>query len=382
MSVSHAHDGVSSLLAALVRIPDPRRRRGLRHRLVVVLAVAVIATLAGGRNYRELGSVAADFSQELLRLLGCRWHLLRRRFVAPSAATLRRALIAVDGEALDATIAAWLRAHARCDSQGWAIALDGKDLNGSWTDEGRLVLLSAFTHRRDGQDAITLAQVAVPADTTETTQVAALLDPIDITGALVTCDAAHTCEQTVRYLVEDKNADYLLAIKGNRAGLYAAVVAAGRTLITGEPEHVMTDDDHGRLSTWATWSADVDDSIGLPYAARLAVIRRDVADLAGQPLHKEIACVLTSRPLDAEQISRRTRGHWSIENLEHRPRDTIWREDDHQAYQGNGPRNAATLRNLALGILALNGITKLTETIQKIGRDPMRALPMLTLRHA
>ena len=44
-----------------------------------------------------------------------------------------------------------------------------------------------------------------------------MLDPIDITGALVTADAAHTCADTARYLVEDKNADYLLTIKGNRA---------------------------------------------------------------------------------------------------------------------------------------------------------------------
>ncbi|MFG2248506.1 hypothetical protein [Spirillospora sp. NPDC048823] len=63
-----------------------------------------------------------------------------------------------------------------------------------------------------------------------------------------------------------------------------------------------------------------------------------------------------------------TRGHWSIENLEHRPRDTVWQEGDQQAYLGNGPRNTAALRNLALGALAINGITKITETVQKIGR--------------
>lgn len=336
MLVSHASVDVSSLLAVLGRIPDPRKRRGVRHRLVAVLAVAVIATLAGAKNYRELGSTAADFSCDLLRLLGCRWHLLQRRFLAPSAATLRRVLIAVDADLLDRAVGGWLRAHAACDEQGWTIALDGKDLHGGWDADGRLVLFSAFTHRRDGQDAITLAQVAVPADTNETTQVQALLKDADITGALVTCDAAHTCVETARHLVEDHNADYLFTVKGNRADLHAAAIAHARQLITTPPGHTLSERGHGRTSTWTTWADDVDPTIGLPYAARLAVIRRDVADLGGRPRSKEIVHIITSRPLNAEQISRHTRNHWGIENLEHRPRDILWREDDHQAYLGNG----------------------------------------------
>jgi hypothetical protein len=90
---------------------------------------------------------------------------------------------------------------------------------------------------------------------------------------------------------------------------------------------------------WPAWSSS---RIGLPHATRLAVIRRDV-DLAGQPLSKEIAFVATSRgdPTAAE-ISARARRHWGTENLEHRPRDTVWREDDQQAHHGNGPRAMAT----------------------------------------
>ncbi|HEY3036173.1 MAG TPA: hypothetical protein VGJ54_16125 [Streptosporangiaceae bacterium] len=39
----------------------------------------------------------------------------------------------------------------------------------------------------------------------------------------------------------------------------------------------------------------------------------------------------TSRAdLTAAEISAHTRRHWGIENLEHRPRDTVWREDDQQ----------------------------------------------------
>jgi predicted transposase YbfD/YdcC len=363
----------------LAGIRDPRDPRGVRHRLVAVLGVAVAATPAGAANYREPGSVAADLPQELLRLPGACWDRARRRFAAPSAATLRRVLIALDADELDAAVGAWLRTHATCDADGWAVALDGKDPRGSWDDDGRLVLLAAMTHRAPGQDAVVPGQVAVPEGTTETTQVRTLLDPIDITGALVTADAAHTCAGTARYLVEDCGADHLLTIKGNRPALPAAAIATGRELIAAEPDHVTEERGHGQISRRTTWAADTGEGLGLPYAARLALIRRDIADPAGQPLSKEIAFVVTSRAhLPAGEISAHTRQHWGIENLVHRPRDTVRREDDHHAYRGNGPRITATFRNLALGLFATHGITKIKQTAQAIGRNPTRAIPLLT----
>jgi len=39
------------LPAALQRVPDPRARRGIRHRLSVVLAATVCAVVAGSRSY-------------------------------------------------------------------------------------------------------------------------------------------------------------------------------------------------------------------------------------------------------------------------------------------------------------------------------------------
>lgn len=149
------------------------------------------------------------------------------------------------------------------------------------------------------------------------------------------------------------------------------------------PAHVSTERGHGRINRWTTWATDITgDGIGLPYAARLAVIRRDVADLAGQPRSKQVVIVVTSRVhLSAAEIAAHARRHWGIENLEHRARDTVWHEDDHQAYLGNGPRTMATLRNLALGLFTIHGITKIKETVQAIGGNPLRTLPLLTQRH-
>ncbi|MGH3937391.1 MAG: transposase, partial [Pseudonocardiaceae bacterium] len=95
---------------------------------------------------------------------------------------------------------------------------------------------------------------------------------------------------------------------------------------------------------------------------------------------KEIAFVITSSPSDqsnAADVNIHTRGHWGIENKSHYVRDTTWREDANQTYTGNGAHTIATLRNLALGLLRLNGVECIKETTERIYRDRNRALLFL-----
>lgn len=71
-------------------------------------------------------------------------------------------------------------------------------------------------------------------------------------------------------------------IKGNRASLHAGAITTGRDLVPAEPGHIAEEHGHGRINRWTTHTdPTVWAPIGLPHATRLAVIRRDVADLAG-----------------------------------------------------------------------------------------------------
>jgi ferric-dicitrate binding protein FerR (iron transport regulator) len=47
----------------LAAIPDPRARRGMRHRLAVILGLAVCAVLAGARSFTAIAEWAADADQ-------------------------------------------------------------------------------------------------------------------------------------------------------------------------------------------------------------------------------------------------------------------------------------------------------------------------------
>jgi hypothetical protein len=86
------------LLAYLAAVPDPRHRRGVRHRLVAVVAVAVCAVLADARSFTAIGEWAADAPGEVLAALGVRadpWRILQ----PPDEATARRVLTDIDGDA-------------------------------------------------------------------------------------------------------------------------------------------------------------------------------------------------------------------------------------------------------------------------------------------
>ena len=195
----------------LASVPDPRGLRGRQYPLEFILAICVVAVLAGAKNYREIGSHAADMPQELMKKLGAKWNWFKFCYGYPGKSAIRRALIRTDAAGLDAITCAWIFAQARrdADKSGWVIALDGKVLRGAWTDENdKVTLFSAMLH----DEAITVAQVRVPDGTNEITQADALLEALKIPGGesvLVTIDAAHTQRETAEYIGGKPGYDYL-----------------------------------------------------------------------------------------------------------------------------------------------------------------------------
>src|SRR5712671_1666546 len=205
---------ISSLLRMLASVTDPRSPQGIQHALGFMLAVCVVAMLAGAGNYREIAGHAADIPQPLLKKLGAEWCWFRLRCKYPSESTIRNVLTRIDAAELDKITGKWLSAHARKDGEGeWVIALDGKVLRGAWTGENdKVTLFSAMLHR----EAVTIAQVRVPDGTNEITQAGTLLDTAGIPGgepALVTLDAAHTQRETAETIGGKPGWDYLMTVE-------------------------------------------------------------------------------------------------------------------------------------------------------------------------
>jgi hypothetical protein len=201
-------EGEDGLLDLLRTLADPRKRRGVRHPLVCIVALATCACLAGARSFEAMAQWARELSRDALRRLG------GTRPTPPSEKCLRLTLQRLDVVALDRQLGAWLaRHHLR---PGKAIAVDGKTLRGAHDGpQPAPHLLSAVIH----QDGIVVAQHPVGDKTNEIPCLQPLLDGLPLAGVVVTADALHTQTEAARYLVEEKHAHYLFTVKDNQPTL-------------------------------------------------------------------------------------------------------------------------------------------------------------------
>jgi len=201
-------EGQGGLMDLLKTILDPRKPRGVRHPVVTIVAIAICAALSGARSFCAIAEWAQALSHDALRKLGS------KRPTPPSEPTIRRVLQRLDADRLDVQIGRWLAAQHPLAGRG--LAVDGKTVRGAHDGHRSAPhLLSAILH----QEAVVLGQVAVEEKTNEIPKLPELLDPLPLQGAVVTADALHTQQNTARYLVETKQADYLFIVKDNQSSL-------------------------------------------------------------------------------------------------------------------------------------------------------------------
>ena len=209
-------DGAGGLFEVLGTITDPRKRRGVRHSAVSLLAIAATAVLAGYRSMTAIGQWAEDLPEELRRRLGC------TRKKAPEESTFRRLFATIDAAEFERRLSAWIARHRGLVGQ--AVAIDGKTLRGSGGADAKPAhLVSAVVHG----SGLVMAQVRVPEKTNEITSVAPVLQDLDVRGAVVTGDAMFAQKEIAKHLVEEKGADYVFTVKDNQPTLRRSIEAMG-----------------------------------------------------------------------------------------------------------------------------------------------------------
>lgn len=358
-----------SLVERLRLLPDPRRRRGVRHPFVAVLLVAASAVAAGARSYAAVGQWSANAPQHTLARLGARVVGALGVRVAPSAATIRRVVLRVcPGGLADLT---------GTDPVGSdSLAVDGKTARGSRHGTSPAAHFLAAT-TGGGR---TVTQLRVPGKTNEITCFTALLAPYDLTGITVTADALHTQRDHARFLVEEKRAHYLLVVKANQPELHRRLRSLPWKDCTAR--RYDRERGHGRKETRATRALTVT-GLGpdFPHAAQAARILRHRTDLATGRCSRQTVYVitdLTSQEASPERLGRLARSQWTIENRLHFVRDTAFGEDASKIRTGYGPENMATLRNLAINTLRAAGHHNIAAGLRHASYEPFtRPLDLL-----
>jgi predicted transposase YbfD/YdcC len=372
--------------AALRAVPDPRKRRGQRYAWPVLLTLIAAALVSGQQGMRAIGQWVAEHAEELGPLLD----LAPGR--VPSAATLRRAVRAVDLAALEDHLATFVAAlptppppdpAAAPTPLPWlGLALDGKAVRGA-NRHGAAVHLVSLVRHDDGR---VLGQLAVADKSNEITAAPRLLARQPLQGTVTTMDALLTQHELARQILA-QGGQYLMVVKANQPALLAAITACFADPPLPEPGDATAsvstcDKGHGRLDLRTLErSAALNGYLTWPAVGQ--VLRRTCqrVSLTTGVIEEEISYGVTSLPphaASAAQVEALWRGHWTIENRVHRVRDVTWGEDASQVRTGHAPQALAALRNGLLSLLRACGWSQIADATRHYGAFAQRAIQLLS----
>jgi predicted transposase YbfD/YdcC len=230
----------------------------------------------------------------------------------------------------------------------------------------------------DQASGAVLGQVAVAEKSNEVAAFTSLLDELDLTGVLITADAAHTNRNHADYL-HGRGGHYLLCAKLNQPTLLRRLRALPWTQIGVAARE--RGRGHGRVETRTVSVVSLHPCPDLggeffPHAAQAIKVirrRRPLGSTKWTTVTVYAITSLTAVQANPVLLARWLRQHWSIEVL-HWIRDVSFDEDRSQVRTSNGPQIMAALRNLVITALRLAGHTNIAAALRHHARDPQRPL--------
>jgi predicted transposase YbfD/YdcC len=328
-------------------LKDPRRRHRRLHLLQDILVIAFCAIVAGAQDWQDIETFGRKRHDWLARFL-------KLPHGIPSHDTFERVFDRLDPLAFQACFQNWMRAVQQAlDIQH--IAIDGKTLRSSGTAQlGPLHLVSAWATAQ----RLSLGQVAVDAKSNEITAIPALLELLDLGGALVTIDAMG-CQKAVAQKIVDRDGDYILTVKNNQEHLLEdierSVAQAFDTDFAGleHDAYETRERGHGR-EEYRSYTV-IHSTAGLRHAAdwrKLTTIGMCYSErTVGGVTSEETRYFIGSRKASAKTYGKTLRNHWGIENSLHWQLDVTFAEDDNRVGKRNAAENLALLRRLTLSLL-------------------------------
>ncbi|MBI3317098.1 MAG: ISAs1 family transposase [Candidatus Omnitrophica bacterium] len=327
-------------------IRDPRIERTKLHKLESILFIAVCAVLCGIESWEGMEEFGEGRKEWLAKYVDLTNGI-------PSHDTFGRLFAQLAPQEFEKSFSSWIQGVYQ-KTEGEVIAIDGKTVRGSRhgsIGQSPLHLVSAWA----AANHLWLGQVETEEKSNEIEAIPRLLKILDLKGCIVTIDAMG-CQTEIAKEIQDKGADYVLALKGNQETLHEDVKQYWEDPQLPEKEYQeykTTDKGHGRLeirkyrvSDQIQWLEPRKDWKGLRSIVEVESHRE-----IGEQKTLERRYYLTSLKADAKEIAKAIRTHWEIENKAHWCLDVTFGEDHSTVRIKQAAQNFALLRRLAMNML-------------------------------
>ena len=344
-----AYDQVIEWLEHFEALEDPRQSGKVWYPLDEILLLCLLAVLAAAESWVEI----AEFGKKKLDFL--------RRFRpfengTPSHDQLGDLFAALDAEAFQHCFIAWVASLTKLGPD--IVAIDGKTLRRAYQQGGAkapIHMISAWSARQ----RLVLGQSKVADKSNEIAAIPNLLDLLTLKGATVTIDAMG-CQKEIARKIKDKDADYVLALKGNQGTLsedvelFFAEQKERKFADTASSRHQTLEKSHGRIET-RTYTS-IDDIGWLKERHHWAGLRsivmvESVREIVGGKTESETRFYISSLAADAERQGEAIRSHWGVENSHHWVLDMVFRDDECRIRKANAPANFATIKHIASNLM-------------------------------
>jgi predicted transposase YbfD/YdcC len=340
----------ANILDHFADIEDPRVDYLVEHKLIDILAIGLCAVIAGADNWTEVeqfGQEKKSWFEQFLELPAG----------IPSHDTFGRVFGRIEPKQFQNSFLNWVRAVYQV-TEGQVVPIDGKKLRRSHdrsNDQQAIWMVSAWA----SENGLVLGQVKVDDKSNEITAIPELLQRLELNGCIVTTDAMG-CQKEIAAQIVAKQADYVLALKGNHSGVLEDVqdlfgYAAELDYVDCD-YHKTVDKNHGRLEIRECWTTSEPDYFPFLRNAQawarlrtLAMIRAERR--LGDKTTVEYRYYLSSLASDAQHLLHAVRTHWRIENQLHWVLDVAFDEDQCRVRKDHAAQNFAILRHLALNLL-------------------------------
>jgi predicted transposase YbfD/YdcC len=164
-------------------------------------------------------------------------------------------------------------------------------------------------------------------------------------------------------------------VKRNQPGLFAQLASLPWRQVPVADD--TCERGHGRAERRTLKITAVAAGLAFPHAAQaIQIVRRRKLGGKAKWSRETVYAVTSLTAIQASPagLAAIIRGHWMIEDRLHWVRDMDYDEDRSQVRTASAPRVMATLRNLALTILRLNGHASIAAALRHHARRPGRPL--------